>query len=283
MADLADDATAQRSPRGIWRRLNDLEAAVAFLRSSRDLVGRATVEVGKSLIIKGTLLVIGKLDVTGTVSMKSEDGEELFRLGDMEFGRGVEMKRDNGILAFVLSKVFEVSAQQTWSLRDQRGEQVVAENGLGPGLLQPFLEYPFQPVAAASGTAAPTCGPWGWERTTSSGSWTTLFAYDGKVQNPFLDLKFAAVCSDGTTAGEVQVVDLNTGVPLAGFLLPAWVGAIPAGTTVMTLLDPDPAWILLPIWGPTEHVGDQMRIGLQCRRTAGAGSITVSVPQAIGG
>lgn len=278
MANLADDANNQPSLAQLHRDIRALKAAVAFLRSSRDLVGRATVDVGKNLIIKGVLRVVGGLDLTGTLSMKTTDGTELFRMGDMTFGRGIAMTRDNGSEAIVLRKPFSNGDQQQWVMYDQNGAAVIAENPLTGGLSRPYLEHPFQPVSDTSGTAI-TCGPYGLERTTSATGWTTLFAWDGKRQNGFLDLKIAAVCSDGTTAGEMQVVNLDTMVPLPGYVLAPWLATIPAGTTTLTLFDPTPDQVDTAGVG----VGAQLRLGLQVRRTSGSGSITVAVPQAIGG
>jgi hypothetical protein len=263
---------------GLFERVKQLENDVRFLRSSRNLVGRATVESGKSLLVKGLLSVVGRLDLTGTLSMKTTDGTELFRMGDMTFGRGIAMTRDDGSDAFVLRKPFSDGDQQQWVLYDMNGASVIAENPLTGGLSRPYLEHPFQPVAATSGTAV-TCGPYGYERTTSSTSFETLFAWDGKRQNGFLDLKIAAVCSDGSTAGEMQVVNLDTMVPLPGYVLAPWLATIPAGTTTLTLFDPTPDQVDTAGVG----VGAQLRLGLQVRRTAGSGSITVAVPQAIGG
>lgn len=278
MADLAKRREHSRwSPQAIWDAIDELRETVKFNASSRDRIGRATIEIGRDFLVRGIL------KVTGAVSMVDADGAELLRIGDMFYGRGLEMKRANGVRAFLLAKAFENSTQQTWGFYDQSGQQVVAENSVGRGLYKPFLEYPFQPVTAASGTGAPEYGPYGWERETSSGSWTTLFAYDGKCQNGFLDFKFAAMNSDGATEGEVQVVDLDTGLPLSGFFLPAWLGEIEAGWTTMTELDPESAWIITPVFDFGVPFASQMRLGIQVRRTTGSGSITLSVPQAIGG
>ena len=245
------------------------------MRAEKRLAG-SVLEEGKSLLVRGVLKVVGAFDLTGTLSMKSGDGTELIRMGDMTFGRGLEFKRDDGTRAFGFRRAFDNSSAQDWFWQDRSGNVVIAENDLGPGLRKPNLEHPFQPVAAASGTAV-ACGPYGWERATSSGTWTTLFVYDGLHQNRFLDLKVAAKCSDATTAAELRVVDEDTGTPLSGFFRPPWLGVVPAGTTAMTVVDPAPADVATP-----NAVGAYMRIGIQARVTAGAGSVTVAIPQAIG-
>jgi hypothetical protein len=236
------------------------------------------VAEGSDLSVRGVLKLIGSLDLTGTMSLKSATGNELMRLGEMIFGRGLEITRDDGTVAFRFRKLFDTSTKQAWVLCDSAGHSVVEEAAFGPGLSRPYLEHPFQPVAATSGSPV-TCGPHGFERTVSSGSWTTIFEYDGKAQNAFLDLKFWVICSDGSTAGELQIIDLATGTPLSGFVLPAWLQTIPAGTVTLTAFDPTPDQIIL-IGFP---IGGTMRLGIQGRRTAGSGSITVSLAQAMGG
>lgn len=265
-------------PGWINRKFSELKREIESLRSERRAAA-TTIAEGGSLFVRGLLRIAGALDLTGTLSMKSEDDVEMVRIGDMEFGRGFELKRDDGTQALGFRKAFSNSTTQSWVLTDRSGQVVVAENALSGGLSRPHLELPLQPFSATSGTAV-TCGPHGWERTTSSTTWETLYVYDGKVQNPFLDFKFAAICSDGTTSGEVQVVDLDTGTPLAGFFEPAWLASIPLATTTYFVVDPPSTRIIAP---DITEVGAYMRLGVQVRRTAGTGSITLAVPQSIGG
>lgn len=265
-------------PGWINRRFAEIKREIESLRSERRAAS-TTIAEGGSLLVRGFLRVVGSLDLTGTLSMKSDEGDELVRIGDMQYGRGFELKRDDGSQALAFRKPFDISAVQAWVLLDRQGQVIVAESDLGPGLSRPHLEHPLQPVAPTSGTTL-TCGPHGWERQTSSTSWETLYVYDGKAQNPFLDFKFAAFCSDGTTAGEIQVVDLETGNPLLGFFEPAWLGVVPAGSTSYTVVDPPNTRITTP---EMSTFGAYIRLGVQVRRTAGSGSITLAVPQSIGG
>ena len=153
----------------------------------------------------------------------------------------------------------------------------VAASQIGDGLGAPFLALPVQPVAASPGTAV-TCGAHGFERATTSATFETLFAHVGYQQNLLWRPGFIVRCSDGTTAGEVQAVDLLTGTPLNVFGGAAWLGVVAAGTTIDTALAEPVGGLLLPgVWGA------QIRIGIQARRTAGAGSLTVSVTKSIGG
>lgn len=238
------------------RQIRELWAAIRELRSAKRVITNITVP-------------------------RDDGGGNIVDIGDMPHGdRGLRFWREDGVAAFEMRKTLDASSPQVWRLFDRNETPVVAENAFGRGLAKPHLEHPLQPVAATSGTAL-TCGPYGIERTTTSATFETLFAYDGRAQNYFLDLKFAAVCSDGSTAGEIQVVDLNTGTARPGFALSPWLGEIPAGTTTTTIIDPTPAQVLTMV--PEDGAGGYQRLGVQVRRTAGAGSITIAVAQATGG
>ena len=152
----------------------------------------------------------------------------------------------------------------------------VAESPFGNGLGRPVLSVPMQPVGT-TGTAV-TCGPFGWERTTTSGTFETLFRNEGMRQNAAWMPVLSVRCSDGTTSGEAQFVDLATGTALVEVLSPTSLYAIALGTTVDTLLGPTAPGLLLP-----QPYGTTALLGIQVRRTAGAGTITVAVRQSIGG
>lgn len=265
-----------REFRALWK-------AIREMRAERRL-GQSEVEEGGDLRIRGLLSVLGELvvtgivNLTGTLSMRSDAGAEMVRLGDMTYGRGLGFTRSDGTEAYVLAKAFSNSDTETWGLFDRNGDTIVSEEPLwGGGLARPRLEYPFQPVAATSGT--PTlCGPYGFERSSTSDVWETLFVYEGRRQNVFLDLKFAAMCSDATTSGEIRAINLATGNQLVQFFGVPWEADVPVGTTSMTVIDPQPYAAVLP-----GEVDDYLGVGLQVRRTAGTGSITASVVMAIGG
>ena len=237
------------------RKFREIDAAIRELRSAKRVITNITIPGG-------------------------DDGD-IVEIGDQPQGdRGLTFRREDGTEALTLRKPLTPSDPQRWAWRDRNGASVVEEEALGAGLGKPYLELPFQPVAATSGSAL-TCGPYGFERTTTSGAFETLFAYDGKAQNLLIDFKFAALCSDGTTAGEIQVINLDTGNPRPGYVAAPWLGVIPAGTTSMTVVDPTPAQVLSTVGGAGP--GGYMRLGVQVRRTAGAGSITLAVAQAMGG
>jgi hypothetical protein len=253
----------------INRRFQAIQRQIDSLRSERR--AEATTVGDGGLRIDGGELVA--LDADGSI---------LFRIGTLDLGdRGTVAYRDNGTIALEVRKLVDAAyVGQSVAIYDAGGKRVFMTEDLLGGLRAPYLEHPFQPVAPSTGTAV-TCGPYGWERVTTSTSFQTLFVYDGKRQNPFLDLKVAAVCSDATTAGEVQIVNLATGLPLDDFFNPdPWLGQIPAGTTSYLVIDPSPTRAVAAD-GIAAHA--YMRLGIQVRRTAGAGSITLAVPQAIGG
>lgn len=266
-------------PGWINRKFQAVKEEIEALRSERRAAA-TTIADGGSMIVRGLLQIAGSLDLTGTLLMRSEAGNDVVRMGEMPHGDiGLEFSREDGTAAFSMSKPFGPGSPQMWSLYDRDGQRVVSENDLGPGLRRPFLEHPLQPVATTTGTAV-TCGPYGWERTTDSATWETLYAYDGRAQNPWIDLKFAAFCSDGTTAGEIRVLNVETGTALPGFLEPSWVGLVPAGTTSYLIVDPPNTRMVMP---EVDDFGAYIRLGVQVRVTAGTGSITLAVPQSIGG
>jgi hypothetical protein len=257
---------------GAWQRSVEERLEKLFTKSASSRPAEVSSD--------GTFTVRGLLDLLGSVSLKDDTGVELVRLGSMPIGRGLEFKRGDGSQALAFRKPFADTDPLSLVLLDRASQVVFGENALGNGLGRPLLELPMQPIAAASGTAV-TCGPFGWERTTTSTSFVSLFAYDGKAQNGFVDLKVAAKCSDGTTSGEIQVVDASTGLALGGFLAPPWTGVIPLGTTTLTVFDPAATQVMSLV-----HIvgfAESMRIEVQVRRTAGAGTITVAIPQSVGG
>ena len=261
-------------PGWINREIQKLRREVESLRSERRAAA-TSIETGDIRLANGGSLIVDG----GDVVMLDVDGSEIFRIGAMEFGdRGMVIKRENGETALEVRRLSGAFGEQGLAIY-ANGTRLLETDELFGGLRRPFFEHPFQPVSATPGTAV-TCGPYGLERSTTSGTFETLFVYDGKRQNPLLDLKVAALCSDGTTAGEVRIVDLATGTQLPGFLDPAWLGVIAAGTTTYTVLDPTAGQAVA---ASAASAMSYVRLGIQVRRTAGSGSITLAVPQSIGG
>ena len=256
-----DNRGIDTDPGWINRKLRDLEAKIEAMRSERRAAA-TTVSTGAFVV--------------------SSEGEEIFRIGDMEFGdRGVVIRRQNGTVAFEVRRLSAGAfVSQSTAIRDNNGASALETDALFGGVRAPYLEYTFQPIAAASGTTL-TCGPYGFERTTTSTTFDTLFVYDGKRQNPYLDLKVAVKPSDTSTSAEVRVVNLATGTPLSDFFGGgSWLGTVPTGSSAFTLLDPSATQAVAADAGAYQAA---IRLGVQVRRTAGSGTLTVSVPQAIGG
>jgi len=155
------------------------------------------------------------------------------------------------------------------------GDGYVSTSNSGEGLGTPWLALPMQPVGAA-GTAL-TCGPYGFERATTSAAFETLFRHESIRQNVLWRPRLVVRCSDGTTTGEVQAVDLDTGLPLHVFAGTAWLAAVPAGVVADTALGPGVSLVAPVAWG------QPMRLGIQGRRVSGVGTMTLSVVQSIGG
>lgn len=151
----------------------------------------------------------------------------------------------------------------------------IADSQLGTGLGRPLLAMPIQPMAATS--TFTTCGPSGWEQDTVSGVFETLFRHDGVRQNVCWAPVVTAWCSDVTTAGELQFVDLDTGAVLVEALSTVSVYTIPAGSSEVDVAPGAPG-LLLP-----QEYGAPIHLGVQARRTAGTGNITLAVKQSIGG
>src|SRR5688500_12929403 len=121
------------------RKLQKIERAIEALRSERRAAA-TTIAEGGSLRVRGFPRVVGSPVLTGTLSMKSEDDVEMVRMGDMPFGRGFELKRDDGSQALVFRKPFSNSTTQLWELTDRQGQVIVSESPLGGGLNRPHLE-----------------------------------------------------------------------------------------------------------------------------------------------
>ena len=133
-----------------------------------------------------------------------------------------------------------------------------------------------QPVIATSGTAV-TYGADGLERPCISATFETIYQYTGTQQNVLWNLRLAVHTSDTTTAAELQALDLATGTPLMRFGALPWLPAHPVGSTAVVVHEPAGGLLLPGAWG------SEPKLGVQARRTAGIGTVTVSVTKSIGG
>lgn len=248
--------------RNLEQRLREL-AAVALRRPKFE------VSAGDLTISGGDLVVDG-----GDFLLLDTDGSTVFRLGPQEHGdRGVSLSREDGSLALAVRKGFE-NVPQTIEIRDADGNTLLAEESLGNGLSRPILHIPMQPVQATA--AALLCGPYGWEVPCAATSFTTTHQawYARGNQFGFFRLRIAA--SDTTTAAEVKVINALSGDHLGAFLAGGWTGVRAAGSTGYTEVT-SPA-LFLP--GLPNESG--IELAVQVRRTAGAGTLQVALPESRG-
>ena len=262
MSNRGFDLSTQRLDREIKALKRELEALRSERRAAATTIGTGDLRLANG----GSLVVDG-----GDVVMLDVDGSVLFRLGLQALGdRGVSIFREDGTLAFEVAKP-NALAVQAWRLKDSDGTTIVSESGFGEGLGRPRL--PSRPFP----TATPAWGMYGAEVATTSSTFTTLFAVQDRRQNPLWAPAFRVKCSDTTTAAEVQVIDAATSTPLAEFGFGAWTGVRPVGSTGYTELTP-------ALNVPTSvGVDGRYRFEVQARRTAGAGTVTLAIPESIGG
>lgn len=243
------------------RELTRLRREIESLRSER--------RAASTTIGNGNLVIDG-----GDVTMLDVDGSVMFLLGGQLNGdRGVTISRESGVAAFAIRKSFPTSNKQTVVITDANGLPLVAEESLGNGLSHPFLPIPLQPATATSSSLS--TGPWGYEITSSSTTYETTHQAWYARHNQFGLFRIRVAASDTTTAGEVRVINVGTGVGLGPFLSPAWTGVRAAGSTAYTeIVSPG---LNLP---GTMHTS--ISVAVQVRRTAGTGTLTVAVPESRG-
>lgn len=253
----------ENDPGWMPRKIRELEEQINALRSERRAAA-TTIGSGGLIIDGGDLLA---LDVDGSV---------VFRLGPQLYDdRGVSIVRENGVSALELRKSFSNSTEQSLVLRDADGAVLIAEESLGAGLGQPFLPIPLQPVTAA--TTSLNTGPWGFEVTSSAatGTWVSTHQAWYARHNQFGLFRLRVAASDASTAGEVRVINVASGLAIGGFLAGAWTGVRALGATTYTeIVSPG---LTLP---GTVHTA--ISVAVQVRRTAGTGTLTVAVPESRG-
>lgn len=255
--------------RDIEQRFRDLEAATKALAAAVARRPKFEVSAGDLTISGGDLVVDG-----GDFLLLDTDGSTVFRLGPQTHGdRGVSIYRETGELAIGVRKAFESSGEQTVEIRDGDGSLIVAEEALGSGLSRPFLHLPFHPVLATP--AALQHGPYGPQVPVAVTDWTTTHQAWFARHNQYALLRVRVSASDLTTAGEVRVVNPATGAVLGDFLAGPWTGTRAAGSTSHT--EVAPPRLFLP-GAPDERVS----VAVQVRRTAGAGTLNVSLPESHG-
>lgn len=249
---------SNQAPRGnaeLVRRIEALERAVRE-RGGANSLANASIPTGGTTTVNGGVFQL--TDITGTV---------LFRVGPQLYGdRGSQAVRADGSVAWKIAKLFApTDTQQRYQQYDPAGRIIGGDSQLSPtGFDSPHVPLVWRPVDRSDA------------KTTTSATFVSLFEHRGIRGNPGLPIQFSVLCSDATTAGEVQVIDTATGSPLAPFFAAPWVGTIAAGTTTATLLTA--AALLLP-----GAANDAYTLQIQARRTAGTGSVSIAVAGSVGG
>lgn len=252
----------ERINRALWDAIGALgseKRAAATTITDGDLI----VSGGAALIVDG-----------GDFLLLDTDKSTVFRLGPQQYGdRGVSIFREDGTIAIGVRKVFPASAAQTLELRDRQGRVIVSEEALGSGLARPLLHIPMQPVLATP-AALPT-GPYGVEVPCAETTWTTTHQAWYARHNQYGRFVVQVAASDTTTAGEVRVIDAATGDPLSDLFQPPWLGVRAAGATAHVAME-SPR-LALP-GAPDARIA----VAVQVRRTAGAGTLHIAVPESHG-
>lgn len=284
---LANVAPPSSEMDALRRELQDVKRQIAELRTARS--GEAMV-IAKSpglLVKNGAPVTIqdgatvsindgGELDMNDASAVNLNDGSFLWIYDggslimqtpaghtvvqaqriDIPDGSGRKQQvfvlgRDDGSLAFALADLGTTpghSHQQNWALYDRATNILFAEDtDSGVGLARPYLSLgPFM------SNSYPT-------DTTTSGSFVTLQTLVGFKQHPKVWVQILGRSDDGTTTGEIRVIDQD------GHVIGP-VQTVTAGAYAYYNIGP----AVLP--GAHELA---ISLNIQARRTAGTGAIGV--------
>jgi hypothetical protein len=247
------------------RRVADLERLVRELAAAPTLQN-STLAQGSLNITGGDVSVAG-----GSFTLYDTTGTVLFRIGPQQYGdRGVTAFRADGSVAFRVAKIFGPSdTQQRFQFFDLSGIPIGGDAALSQsGFDSPHVPHMWRPIDRSDARTITSA--------TALNTWLSLFEHRGVRGNPGLPVTFSVLCSDATTAGQLQVLDMASGLPMAAFFSAPWVGSIPAGTTTETFIT-SPSLVL------TEVANTTIRLQVQVQRTAGTGTISVAIAQSVGG
>jgi hypothetical protein len=145
--------------------------------------------------------------------------------------------------------------------RDQATGQALVQQDVSFGLVRPYI--PWNVFDAASETNPP--------KTTTSGSFTTLWVAAIEPQHARIRVRFRAV-TGAATAGEVRLVDRATGAVLIG-------GGPYAIGTASTVEDNIDGTLVNPT---LSGAGAPMKVDIQGRVTSGANTLGLLIVYAIG-
>ena len=229
-----------------------------LLQQMRDIKQRLDrLEAGNR--ITNTSIDSGKLVVgSGSFRVGSPDYHVYF--GNVTNGPwttpGWIFRRANLVNVFTLEN--QDADTQFWTLRDAQENILFGDDaGAEQGIARPYIPITFAPHFSNTGVYY----------TTTSGTFTGVVYCKFKKHQPRIFIQCYVRCSDGTTAGEIQVFDNNAAVPLADPVV------IAAGT--FAVVDLGPYYI-------SGNFLDTMDVEIQLRRTAGVGTVGLLVINAHG-
>jgi len=200
--------------------------------------------IGNTAIDKGILNVNSGSFTVGT------SPQALF-FGTIAYGSGSApgwiFRRADGSAVFAL--LGTSPNDQFWAFYDKQQNIIISDDAAaGQGLALPFLPIPF----VTHSNIVP-------ELTTTSGTFVAVQTGRFQKQHPKVQVDVLCRASDGTTAGEVRLVDATHG------------GSVIAGPSTISA----GAYALIAL-GPAAVYGNHtetMEIEVQIRRTSGAGTI----------
>lgn len=225
----------------------DLSKRVADLEAG-NRIGYTSVDLG-SLNIQGGQFQVGSILYLGPVTMGSDTSD------------GWIFRRADGASVFVLGGASNMD--QFWALYDNEQNIIVSDDGqTNRGLARPYINIPFGLHYNFTFPAATTSGSFG-------GMWIARFP----KQHPRVQVDVLAKMSDGTTAGEIRLLNNTTGQVIAGptAIAAGFLGVVQLGPVDLTL-------------GSTMnliHMGT-IELEVQMRRTAGAGNVSSVIYSAYG-
>ncbi|MER5350575.1 hypothetical protein ABT093_09615 [Kitasatospora sp. NPDC002551] len=216
----------------------------------RAVEGRSQIRPAMTRIEAGDVTV----GTGGTFKVNNALGAPQFYVGgigplnpDGSPQRGLLVYRQDGSKAITINNMTTNPADpQGLVLRDADANTLLAEDVVGGGLSAPI----FGADAWYGYTEVP-------QWTTSSASFATCMSLKWHKHHPRVESHFLARCSDGTTAGEIRLVDGSGGV---------------IGQVTLAPGDYFVSYLVGPITGA--HLGFQT-LEWQARRTAGAGTVGV--------
>jgi hypothetical protein len=238
----------------VEKRVSKKERAPQLLNS--------TVSRGQDLSIKGRIRVYGSNgEVIGDLGM-SDDGLFTLRIFRSD-GPMVDPNDPNTLFGTEIIKLWipfteaGISANMWWM--DRFGAVILADDsGLGNLLAEPRIPWTYMKTSTFFTP----------DVTTTSATYTSVWVLTTERANPQVKVCVFVKCSDGSTGGNIRLVD--TGLGATGVLEEQ---TIPVGmNTYATLSGP------LPLSSP----GNFSRVEIEVKRTAGAGTIGTQIAYAVG-